>query len=30
MKDLVEEIDWNYHVRSSYEAELDEYKNVEK
>ena len=28
MKDLVEEIDRNYHTRSSYEVELDENGNV--
>ena len=30
MKDLVEEIDRNYHTRSSYEVELDENGNVKK
>ena len=30
MKDLVEEIDRNYHTRSSYEVELDENRNVKK
>ena len=30
MKDLVEEIDRNYHTRSSYEVELDESGNVKK
>ena len=28
MKDLVEEIDRNYHTRSSYEVELDENGNI--
>ena len=28
MKDLVEEIDRNYHTRLSYEVELDEIENV--
>ena len=30
MKDLVEEIDRNYHTRSSYEVDLDENGNVKK
>ena len=30
MKDLVEEIDRNYHTRSSYEVEIDENGNVKK
>ena len=30
MKDVVEEMDRNYHTRSSYEVELDENRNVKK